>query len=176
MDLGNNYSEQHAPSVQFIRDFITKGSLDDISWTSDPTPWDGDPDQVHNCFGFAVGSKKFWQPPSIHGDPEGDPRFYWPPELLGDADENTWVSRYVAAAQAKGFSECGEDASLEVEFEKIVLIHSGGVFKHAALQIDEKRWKSKLGLLSDLEHPLEFMLRNPFGKGTIYMKRKRALR
>ncbi|HEX4125658.1 MAG TPA: hypothetical protein VHY37_13095 [Tepidisphaeraceae bacterium] len=171
--MGENYDEKHAAAVKFIEDNLKGFDFGAIEWTSDPTPWDVDPDAVYNCFGHAVGFKRFWQPPSIHGDFEGDPRFYWPPELLGGSGDNTWVHRYVEAAKTLGFDVCGDDSSWEPSFEKIVLIHSGGVFTHASLQVSETRWSSKLGDLSDFQHPLESVLRKPFGRGAIFMKRGR---
>jgi hypothetical protein len=174
MDFGNGYADKHADALNFIRENCGNINLVNLSWTSDPTPWGG-PANVYNCFGCVLGLDGFWQPPSVWGDTEGDPRFPWPENLLDESDiaHNCWISRYVAAAEVYGFKECESDPSFEPDFDKIVLMHKGGIFKHAATQVGHDRWKSKLGLYSDCEHPLE-LFAACFGKGRVFMKRPRS--
>jgi hypothetical protein len=172
MGSGKHYEDKHVEALKLLQENFSGRDLDVITWTSDPTPWKGDPDAVYNCFGCAVGVLKHWQPTSVYGDPEGDPLYYWPIELSGDAEDNFGVGRFVDAAKTEGFEECS-DSAWEPEFEKIVLIHKRDIFCHAALQLSESRWKSKLGEYSNCEHPLEFVLGDYYGKDTIFMKRQR---
>lgn len=175
MGFGQNYGDKHAASAEWIKENLPRDlTLDDLNWTSDPTPWE-DLENVYNCFGYVLDSKKFWQPNSIWGDIEGDERLYWPPELDQNPDQNTWINLYMQAARLKGFDSCDKNVPWDADHEKIVLIHHGGIFRHAAMQISANRWKSKLGIHSDFEHPLEWATR-AFGKGTIFMRRVRRQR
>ena len=173
MGLGTNYDKKHAGAVNLLRPYLR--DLDDISWTSDPTPWGG-PTKVYNCFGFAVDSREWWQDPSIPGDPEGDPRFYWPENLRDPNNYTPWMASYVAAAESLGFEDCGQDSSWEDGHERIALIHSRGLFVHAALQVSPTRWKSKLGELSDFEHSLDSIMRAYPAHRIAFLKRERQSR
>ena len=171
MGLGRNYSDKHAQTAFHIRRFLGD-DLDDVVWTSEPTPWGG-AENVYNCFGFIMDSAAWWEPPGIPGDNEGDPRYFWPNEL---EDVGPWIANFIAAAQMRDFNDCGQDSSWEGPFEKIVLLRSRGTFAHAALQISPDRWKSKLGQLSDFEHSLESILAIYPGHRTTFMKRERRTR
>jgi hypothetical protein len=168
MAVGRNYNPNHSQTLPILRRMLADFVDDDINWTSDPTPRENHAkENVYNCFGFVMDSRRWWQPPSIAGDPEGDPRYYWPKELT---EPDSWVANYVEAARTQGFEACS-DSTWEDGFERIVFLHKQGEFVHAALQISPDRWKSKLGLLSDFEHSLKTILMAYQGHRTTFMRR-----
>jgi hypothetical protein len=182
MGLGLDYSEKHTATVEWFlvneKELATERSVDfsSVRWTSDPTPWEEyKANPVYNCFGFVLDIRAYLQPSSIWGDLEGDPRHQWFGELKQSPDQNTWTRQYQEAAELMGFLDCGKDSSWEEDFEKIVLVHSGGVFKHSALQISAELWKSKLGEYSDVVHSLDWIF-TIYGRGCIFMKRTRQPR
>lgn len=69
------------------------------------------------------------------------------------------IDTMVRFYQNEGFALCGTDTLPEDGFEKVVLYSSGGLFKHAALQLEDGTWTSKLGEHEDISHTTaEFLL------------------
>jgi len=117
-------------------------------------------DKKYNCIAWAAGENKKWWEPSVDGWwPEGCPR-------------TTKLSSYVAAYESQGFVSC-EDHYLEEGYDKIVVYadsHGQGV--HAAKQLDDIWWSSKMGTNIDIRHHLEALDGPFYGARTVYMKRK----
>ena len=63
-------------------------------------------------------------------------------------------------------------------FEKVAIYthdgSTGGTLKHAARQLNETRWTSKLGALWDIEHAEEALSGPKYGKNAAYLSRKKA--
>lgn len=99
---------------------------------------------VYNCIAWAANdSLNFWWP-SIF------PRYYWP---QGVRREET-VDAFVDAYATRGFQIC-KNTKAEKGWEKIAIYADHlNKPKHAARQIDEKIWTSKLGRSYDIYHPL----------------------
>src|SRR6185503_13343981 len=96
-----------------------------------------------------------------------DPSHYWPP---GAAREAT-VKGFQEAFATEGFEEC-EDASLEVGFEKIAIYANQNGATHAARQLPNGLWTSKLGDGWDIEHAeLSGISSGDYGLVLTYMKR-----
>jgi hypothetical protein len=98
-------------------------------------------DRVYNCIAWAAGVQNQWWWP----DPMGVSP--WP---AGIRREET-VEAFVEAYQSLGFLPCASE-DLEEGFEKIALYALGDSPKHAARQLPNGRWTSKLGELEDIEH------------------------
>lgn len=141
---------------EWLRDNFPRLSECDCNWTSRPT-WD------YNCVGFAVGDYRWWHP-----DDEYD-HHYWP----DDATRSPWASAYVEALKTVHFEEC-DNAEPESGYEKIVVFHKGGLFKHVCIVESAARWRSKLGEYEDLEHPSCGMDDGKYGKVFQYLKRLTA--
>jgi hypothetical protein len=140
----------------FLDEFI-KGLL---GWDYDVT---SDPDPLYNCIAFAVGDESiFWDPVA-----EGD-GYYWPE---GAPREYT-LDAYVRAFELFGFARCDGDA-VEKGYDKIAIYlgADGGI--HAAKQIDEHHWKSKLGRWHDIQHELNALVEE-YGEVRVFMRRPRA--
>jgi len=100
-------------------------------------------DVYYNCIAFAAAdSRRWWWPtgPFLGGQ-------YWPPEA---PRENT-VHAFVVAFQSLGFVPCDNDV-LESRFEKVAIYAAAGVPKHAARQLPNGEWTSKLGSGFDIIH------------------------
>lgn len=119
----------------------------------------------YNCIAWAASrSDQWWEP-----DPYS--YSYWPP---GVARQYT-LQAYEAAYRALGFEACA-DGEFAVTFEKIVLFaDAAGTPTHAARQLENGRWTSKLGSDVDIEHGRpEALIGKDYGTPVIFMRRRRS--
>ncbi len=115
--------------------------------TSEPTP-------KYNCIAYAFGFEDQWWEPG-----NNEPWHIWPDGLTSDQD----FENYVMAAKSLGFIEC-KDEMIESGFEKIALyIAQNGTGSHAAKQLPNGKWSSKLGESADIEHNTLKALEGQFG-------------
>jgi hypothetical protein len=116
----------------------------------------------YNCIAWAAGDTKNWWWPNLDVSKE-----FWPP---GVPREHT-LDAFEAAFAALGYSVC-EDDVLEQGYEKISLFaDSDGTPTHAARQIANGRWTSKLGKAEDIEHGLHDLEGVLYGSVVFIMKR-----
>jgi hypothetical protein len=117
-------------------------------------------DDRYNCIAFAAGDDQNW----------------WWPDAAG---EDTWPAGVVRAETVDAFRDafatlgyvvCDHE-HLESGFEKIALFALAGVPKHAAKQLSNGRWVSKLGLGEDIEHAVHDLTGTVYGAVTLVMKR-----
>jgi hypothetical protein len=118
------------------------------------------PTSDYNCIAWAAGVTDDWWWP----DPMGVS--FWPP---GARREET-VAAFVEAFQTLGYVACPDDR-LEAGFEKVALYARGGAPKHAARQLPNGKWTSKLGELEDVEHTLDGIAGAWYGSVVQVMKR-----
>ena len=97
----------------------------------------------YNCIAWAAGDDTDWWWP----DPDPDSTSYWPETV---PLEETLES-FRAAFESLGYRECAT-ADLEPGFEKVALFAKDGLPTHAARQLPNGNWTSKLGLWQDIEH------------------------
>ncbi len=95
----------------------------------------------YNCIAWAAEDQSQWWWPDAMG------LGYWP---AGVAREET-LRAFEDAYGTLGFRPC-DDADLEPGFEKVALYARASVPTHAARQLPDGRWTSKLGPLEDIEH------------------------
>jgi hypothetical protein len=107
---------------------------DNSQETSGQTP-------LYNCIAHSV------QTALVYIWPDADEEYAWPPTL----PRNDSVPNFVEFYQQCGFEPCG-DPSFEEGYEKIVIFQIGGRVAHAALQLENGHWTSKIGDLIDIEH------------------------
>jgi hypothetical protein len=107
------------------------------------SPKDGN----YNCIAWAAGDDTHWWEPIdfVPGMPMGG--FYWP---TGLPREHT-LGSYILAFKRQGYREC-ESADYETGVEKVALYAKNGAPTHAARQLPNGTWTSKLGELQDIEH------------------------
>jgi hypothetical protein len=119
------------------------------------------PTNRYNCIAWAAGDTgKWWWP-------VGHSRFFWP---HGVPREET-VTAFEAAFATLGYAPC-DDAEAESGFERIALFcDTAGIPTHAARQLSNGRWTSKLGELDDIEHDLRHLEGEVYGLVVRLMKR-----
>jgi hypothetical protein len=119
-------------------------------------------DKRYNCIAWAAGDTGSW---------------WWP---VPDANEVFWVagvprletlSAFRDALACLGYVVCdGEE--LEAGIEKIALFtNDQGIPLHAARQLPNGQWTSKLGELEDIEHALRDLEGAEYGSVALVMKR-----
>lgn len=132
-----------------------------------PGEWEqsSDPDDAYNCIAFAVyDNRQFWDPDMI-----GVRGYYWPPGIPRDFTVPTLVRLY----ELHGFITCNS-ADLEVGYEKVAIYGIDNEGTHAARQLEDGGWISKLGPDEDIEHnDLEGLESDLYGRVKVFMRRPR---
>ena len=122
-------------------------------------------DVTYNCIAHAAGEDdKWWDPCKFPA-----PGYYWPEFAKRDADIDSLKSCY----QTKGFEVCADGAP-EDGFTKIVLYaDSNEAWTHAARQVDDGEWTSKLGRDIDIRHKTPGCVGGPlYGEVALFMRKK----
>ncbi len=110
--------------------------------------------QEYNCFAWAAGDQERWWQPT----PEDE--FYW----VDNVPMEETLSAYIQAYQTLGYKPCDE-TKFELGYAKIALyVNEDGIPVHAARQLPTGKWTSKLGALEDIEHELEGLIGDRYGK------------
>jgi len=119
----------------------------------------------YNCIAWAVGCTDAWWWPA-------DPRargVYWPPGVPREVT----ISAFIQAFATVGFSPC-DDGAPEHGFEKLALYAKATTPTHAARQLDDGQWTSKVGRWEDITHTLSALTgdgKEEYGAIVKYMKR-----
>lgn len=107
----------------------------------------------YNCIAWAAGDSRRWWWPSFG--------YYWPD---GVQHANT-MDAFIQAFGTLGYVACDDKECVgpphEAGVERIAIYAIYGVPKHAARQMNERWWTSKMGANIDLEHTLS-ALEGPF--------------
>ena len=143
------------PLTDWTRVFA-KLSTDGYTRTSDATP-------DYNCIAWAAGDNTQWW------EPDTSNLGYWPPGV----ERKRTVRAYRAAFAAIGYAPC-RMPDLESGYEKIAIYVSNNpkIPQHAARQLPNGKWTSKLGFGDDIEHTLDSLNGGMYGTHSIYMKRR----
>ena len=119
----------------------------------------------YNCFAWALGDS------SQRFDPTN--RRYWPANI---PLEHT-VAAVMELFRTVGYESC-DDGALESEYEKVAIYARDDRPQHAARQLANGRWTSKLGDFEDIEHAtpeeLEGDGRYEYGRIVAFMRRPRV--
>jgi len=123
---------------------------------------------VYNCIAFAADDQNLWWWPDQDGEA------YWPEGVKRKVTRNS----FIAAFGTVGYEIC-DNGMLEEGCEKIALFEKNGIPTHASKQLEDGRWKSKLGEWEDIEHKTVEAVQTfngvgSYGEVAIYMRRKRA--
>ena len=120
------------PDERFPRQSFPHLTRDNHRITSPSTP-------VYNCIAWAAGdTEKWWEPCAS-----------WPVRASPDEYGIAALERVFSAL---GYQDCDLDASFEPGFSKVALYGSTFVYTHAARQLTNGKWTSKLGKAEDIEH------------------------
>lgn len=122
-------------------------------------------DPSYNCIAFAAGDTDHWWWPDFFGGA------YWPPGI----QRSETLDAFMAAYGTLGYVQCPE-GTVESGFEKIcIYISPDNSPTHAALQLDDGRWTSKLGPSDDIVHASpEGVTGRCYGRIAAFMKRPRT--
>lgn len=126
-------------------------------------------DLNHNCFAYAIGDTLHWWEPFGFVLPTSNPPYHWPNEL----PQNKLPQTLVRFFENHGF-EVTEESERENGIEKLALYVRDNEVTHAALQLPNGRWKSKIGNKEDILHDLgelESDIPYGYGQATIFMSR-----
>ncbi len=144
----------------------------DSRWNSDDFPYlnsahysiNSPPTRVYNCVAWAAGFDDCWLWPTS---------FFWP--LKTHKDES--VESLLGFFESLDFQEC-DDCDLEENYEKIALyaqLSDDGrlIPTHAARQLENGHWTSKMGANADIVHREVNDVSGPaYGTPIRFMKRK----
>jgi hypothetical protein len=117
----------------------------------------------YNCIAWAAGETTRWWWPTD--------QTYWPPGLTARPS----VEAFVEAFRRMGYERC-DDASLEMGWEKIAIYaREGNTPTHAARQLPDGTWTSKLGKDADIKHAdLNALRSEVYGDPVVIMRRRRS--
>lgn len=114
----------------------------------------------YNCIAWAAGdSSKWWWPAQ---------GYYWP-RSRGSAT----LADFQEAFATLGFEPC-KSRDFEGGYEKIAIFSSPRGPAHAARILPNGRWTSKLGPAEDIEHELDAIEGEDYGRVACVMKRPAA--
>ena len=119
----------------------------------------------YNCIAWAAGDdrRSWW--------PDVDEVAYWPSNV---ARVET-MEAFVEAFQTLGYLTC-EDSEFEPGNEKVALYAHRGMPTHAARQLPDGRWSSKLGRSVDIAHTLDALDGSLYGTAMLCRKPMRKQR
>jgi len=121
--------------------------------------------ETYNCIAWAAGVTNVWWWP--HGDPQTT---FWP----SMAQRQETVAAFHDAFASLGYIPC-DSAENEPGFERVALY--ADVFQcptHAARQLEDGSWTSKLGTMEDIVHALSDLEGAEYGTVVLVMKRARV--
>ncbi len=115
----------------------------------------------YNCIAWAAGDTERWWWP-VAGS-----YAYWP----SDVPVQETLAAFMKAFATIGFMPC-DDAHTEQGYEKVALyVDQNGKPTHAARQLPNGRWTSKLGKIEDIEHEFEGVTGSVYGSVAQILKR-----
>lgn len=124
------------------------------------SPRDGE----YNCIAWAASDHDQWW------WPDSDEQYYWPQEVRRVCT----LAAFAAAYATIGYRPC-ESQEPEDGLEKVVVFaDSNGIPTHAARQLSNGRWTSKLGNFEDIEHDLLALTGELYGSVAAVLGRRTA--
>jgi hypothetical protein len=140
--------------AQFSKDFpILSEDPSCFSVTSEDS-------KMYNCIAYAMGEEhQPWWP--------GEYGHYWPKDCPGEPS----IEAFDCAFATKGYATC-ESGEPQSGYQKVALYAQGDLPKHAAKQLPNGRWSSKLGRNVDIEHNLSDIEGPCYGKVIKFFARR----
>ncbi len=110
------------------------------------------PDNRYNCIAWSLGDdSRWWWPDSSH---------FWPSDLPLASD----VTSFSTMLESQGFSETsGNCYPPNANVDRIALYAKNGQVQHAARQLPNGQWTSKLGRELDISHTLAGLEGHTYG-------------
>lgn len=115
----------------------------------------------YNCIAWAFGDNTKWYWP----DP--DEMYFWPENIPRTIEVSSFIELY----KLKGYEVC-ISTSQEIGNEKIaIFLGNDGLPTHAARQLENGLWTSKLGCEYDIQHTIYSMNNSVYGNASVFMSR-----
>lgn len=127
-----------------------------------------DPD--YNCIAWAYHYNNRWMWPGGVDEKVMDGFHYWPDGVEDSID----VTAFIEAFAKSGYSVC-DNATFEEGYRKVALYVKDGTTEctHAARQLSNGKWTSKLGQENDIQHGTPYTLEGEvYGRVFCIMKRE----
>ena len=147
------------PVEPYILQLFPGLSPTDANKTSEST-------RQYNCIAWAADdrTRQWWPLPPNHF------AVYWPRRVPNAVS----CQAFELAFNTLGYRRC-QDESLEVDIEKVaIFVDANNVPTHAARQLPDGYWTSKLGDLEDIRHALRQLEGSAYGTVAFIMSRPRA--
>lgn len=117
----------------------------------------------YNCIAWAADSTDSWWWPDRQG------QYYWPEDLARDET----LASFQELFEGRGYEIC-VSPDVEQGYDKIAIYTDpAGRPTHAARQLPDGNWTSKLGSLEDISHQTLEAIRE-YGVPTLVLKRPRS--
>ena len=114
----------------------------------------------YNCIAWAAeDEKRFWWP--LGG--------YWPPT----APRETSLEAFIKVFNNLGYEKC-DNPDLESGYRKVTIYAKDGIPTHAARQLNNGKWTSKLGKAEDVEHDGLMLPILSYGQPILFLRRKKS--
>lgn len=121
-------------------------------------------DEGYNCIAWAAEDTEHWWWPDLQ---EQD---YWPATVPRAETVDAFVQAYSLLGYVRG-----TDSSVEPQTQKLaIFVNDQGKPTHAARQLPDGWWTSKLGSRIDIEHELSAVEGPVYGKVAILLARAAA--
>ena len=114
----------------------------------------------YNCIAWAAEDTAHWWWPH--------PQAKW----LANAPREVTIAAFVTMFEGLGYEAC-ENADLEEGYKKVAIYALAGEPKHAARQLPNGSWTSKIGGNIDIEHTLQGLEGPFYGTVVAFMKKAR---
>lgn len=139
--------------MNFNHPEFPNSNIEPFFLTSPKTPF-------YNCIAWAFGddTKWFW--------PDAKNQYYWPSEIPREETLEAFISLFALI----GYQICTDD-SVENDFEKIAIFSKNDKVSHAARQLPDGFWTSKLGVMQDISHSIFSMNDGFYGSAVVFMRR-----
>jgi len=116
----------------------------------------------YNCIAWAASRNDAWWWP----DPMG--RGFWPDGVARVATIDSFVQAFATLGYIRGQSD-----AVDPDEEKVALFAKGDTPLHAARQLSNGKWTSKLGKSYDIEHELQAIAGDQYGRVACILRRSR---
>lgn len=129
-------------------------------------------DPNYNCIAWAYHYDNRWMWPGGVEEKVMDGFHYWPDGI----EDSTDVAAFIEAFRRTGYEICDDD-EFEEGFRKIALYVKNGTSEctHAARQLNNGKWSSKLGENHDIQHGTPYTLEGSL-YGVVHCIMKREFR
>lgn len=119
----------------------------------------------YNCIAWAYEDPSKWYWP----DPKNI--YYWPPNVPRKID----IASFIKLFETLGYRIC-LTGKLEKEYQKIAIFaDKDDVPTHAARQLDNGFWTSKLGQDIDVQHTIQSIEDGFYGRAVVCMKKRKPV-